>query len=189
MIYFYYVLISILIFIYLLIILNQLLQFYYMVHPYKVFLVTTRLKGVGGVLSNIVQKYKKDSNHFIELGSGRAEVANYIAKNLASKNIHFTTIEAVEGDWFTHQIARFFSLFRKVKQVTYLNLDIFKYQPPNNSLLYCYLFPRLLNRLYSRDYFKGHVLISLTFEIDGVQPTEVFTVENFQKRIYVYDFR
>lgn len=178
-------LVVILLLAYLLFAIYQLLQFYYLLHPYKACLVSTNTRLVSPILSEVISDNVSDCRQvtFVELGAGKASISRAVAKCF-----DFGEVVAVEGDIFTMAQARFLNLFSKSK-VKFVLEDIMKYQLKPNSVVYCYLFPRLMNKLFEMDYFKGSLLISLTFSLDGVEPTKVYKVKNFQKALYIYDFR
>jgi Ribosomal RNA adenine dimethylase len=178
-------LIVILLAIYLVIIFYQLLQFYYLVHPYKVFLVSSQLQKVIPGLNEAINHHTSsvESMNFVELGSGKAGISRYVGKNYK-----FKEVIGVEGDWLTFQMSRLLNQLDK-SRVKVVNEDIFKYQIPANSIIYCYLFPKLLDKLHERGLLKGQLVLSLTFEITDVEPTEIISIDNFQKKLLVYDFR
>jgi 16S rRNA A1518/A1519 N6-dimethyltransferase RsmA/KsgA/DIM1 with predicted DNA glycosylase/AP lyase activity len=171
--------------IYLVVACYQILQFYYLIHPYKVCLVSTQLNKVTPVLADAIGKYVPDATNynFVELGSGKAGVSRYIYRTM-----NFKQVIAVEGDWLTYFGSLILTRLAK-DNITIINKDIFQYKLPSSSVIYCYLFPKLLNRLFEQGYFQNTVVFSLTFQIESQEPKEVLDVPNFQKKLYIYDFR
>jgi hypothetical protein len=94
----------------------------------------------------------------------------------------------VEGDWITFQVSKLALWWDKAK-IKLIRGDIFKYRAEKNSVIYCYLFPKIMQRLYDEGHFEGCLVIALTFEIKDLEPDKIIKVANFQKELYVYDFK
>lgn len=43
--------------------------------------------------------------------------------------------------------------------------------------------------MYAKKLFEGSLVITLTFYIVDVEPVEKIDIEDFQKQLFVYDFR
>ena len=191
----------------------QLKQFYKFSQEDNVGLVTTNLNNIKSILDQIIQKQQKTSNqntsYFIELGSGRGIISNYI-----SKNYLFKKVIAIENDWLIHTWAKIthfinylinyliktklfkhknFKTNSSSSQINYVNHSVFDYDYNSlngKKIFYCYLFPQILDKLYKRGVFKNSIVISLSFEITNLEATEVFDIPDgfLQKKLFVYEF-
>lgn len=152
-------------------------------------LVDSNISSIAPTLKLIIDKYAPNTEdcNLVELGCGRAVVTD----NLAS-NYKFKQVIAVDSEAEIITLAKAKS---KNSDIQFLTQDIFNYKAPEGSIIYCYLFARLMNRLYREGRLNGSLVISLTFAISGVEPTEILAAsqdKNYkftQKEIFVYDFR
>lgn len=120
---------------------------------------------------------------FVELGAGVANIAGMISKRFQFKNVI-----AVEIDPVTVFFGKLLNNFAGTN-VEFVRKDIFAYQIPSNSVLYCYLGTHIIEKLYKQGKFDGHLVVSTTFKLKDVEPVEVIEMNNFYMRMYVYDFR
>ena len=157
--------------------------------PGRVLYYGSNIKEQGKVLEEIIQKYildkkqKTEDYELVEPGAGLALVADYLAKKYAWKKV--IGLELGTFIWTMGKIRGFF----RHSQVELKKVDLFNYDYPNPAVLYSYLFPSLMDRLYAEGTLKGKLVISLTFPISSIEPTEEFQLKSWQKRILVYDFR
>ena len=160
-----------------------------LIDPNYVILVDSNIASIGQSLQGIIDKYAPDTANYnlVELGCGRAVVTQHLAN---SNN--FKKILAIDSE------SNIIAAAKKLKpnpKIEFLVEDIFKFQSPKSSIIYCYLFPRIMSRLYIERRLEGNLIISLTFPIKGVEPTEIILIENLprlrftQCEIFVYDFR
>lgn len=146
----------------------------------------SNLKEQGPHLRKIVNKYLggQESNYsFVELGAGLAKVSHYM-----SIYYRWKSVEAVELGSFILRLAKIRQKIFK-SPIRFHQENFFSYQSPPPSVIYCYLFTELMNKLYHQHKFDGHLVISLTFPIPKVVPTEEVSLKSWQRVLYVYDFR
>lgn len=136
-------------------------------------------------LTNIFYNHLKDPSKysFVELGAGVANIAGYIAKQF-----DFKEVIAVELDPFVIFFGKLLNNFSP-KPITFIRKNLFDYEIPKKSVLYCYLGTNIMERLYKEGRFDGHLVISTTFFLKHVEPDEVIKMKNFYMQMYVYDFR
>jgi SAM-dependent methyltransferase len=133
----------------------------------------------------LFEKYEIDPTQtsFVELGCGLGSVCFFAAKQLP-----FQKVIGVDLNVFLLMIARLWGRIKK-RRVTLVLDDIYKYPIPKASFVYCYLGSTIMTDLYARDRFNGHFLISVTFPIKNIKPTEKIHIGGFYKRVYIYDLR
>jgi hypothetical protein len=136
-------------------------------------------------LEKTFYKYLKDPSkyEFIELGAGVANIAGYVAKTF-----EFKKVVAVEIDPFVIFFGRLLNSF-STKPIEFIRKNLFDYEIPKKSVLYCYLGHTILEKMYKEGRLDGHLVISTTFRLEGVLPAEVIDMKNFYRRLYIYDFR
>lgn len=153
----------------------------------KTFYFPSKIKFLKPAFERFVEDYLNDGKtekyNFIELGAGLGKVAYYAAENYA-----WEKVIAVELNWRLIEFAKLKANFKKTK-IDFVKSDIFEYKIPQNSVVYCYFSYAIMTKLYEEGFFKGNILLSLTFELRGVEPTKVYKLDNFQGELYVYDFR
>ena len=177
----------------------QVRQFYKFSHKDDVGLVTSNLNNLKNILEQILESDKKvstlDTKYFIELGSGRAVISDYIAQNYL-----FKKVIAIENDWLIHTWASTIHLI-KVKllrvsyktNLSYINQSVFDFdylKHDGSKIFYCYLFPQILDKLYKEGVFKNSIVISLSFQIPNLQASQTHEIPNglLQKKLFIYDF-
>lgn len=160
-------------------------QFYFNLSNDKIGFVPTLSGTLNKRLAEVFTKYLKDPSKytFVELGSGVANISSYV-----SSQFNFKEVIAVEIDPLILTFGKFLNLFYKSK-VKFVRRNIFNYEIPKKSVLYCYLTTSILERLLKENRFQGHLVISTTFKLKNVTPVEVIEMRNFYRRMYVYDFR
>lgn len=135
------------------------------------------------LFQGVMKRYQVDpSYHFVELGAGMATVA-LMAAHLQK----WQSVRAVEVGPVVRLLGRLRSGFSR--RITWVAADILSYQNPQPSLIYCYLSTNLLNKLHQNGQLTGQLVLCLSFEIQGVEPTEVIELPNWQSPLRVYDFR
>ena len=120
---------------------------------------------------------------FVELGAGVANIAGFI-----NKNFEFKKVIAVEIDPITIFFGKLFNNISGTN-IEFHRKDIFAYQIPQKSVLYCYLGTHIMEKLHKQGKFDGHLVVSTTFKLKEVEPVETIEMNNFYMRMYVYDFR
>jgi len=140
-------------------------------------------------VSQIIKSELKNNNisTFYELGCGTAEISFFVEK-------HFPQVQiiAIEHDFFIYYLTRIKAFFLKSKIKFYRNdSQKFKFNKTKQPcLMYCYLYPKYMNTLYTTKKFKNSKVISLDFEINNVKPERKFILNQsvFQKQILIYNF-
>jgi hypothetical protein len=120
---------------------------------------------------------------FVELGSGVANITAYM-----SKNTQFKSYIAVELDWLTIQFGKLINFF-KTKQILYIQKNVFDYTLPHSSFVYCFLGGAIIDRLADEGGFENCLVVSASFPLSKIKPTETIPLKNFYKNLYIYDFR
>lgn len=164
----------------------------YMIHinsSYHIGYVPTNLKTVGPVLQDILQKYVLDQNqqtseyHLVEPGAGLATVSKFLAKKYTWKNIL-----AIEDEGSVLAIAKWqVKLSGLPIEFAKENVLTAKFERP--AVVYSYLLPDIIDKMRTNGQFKNCLLISLTFPLSEIVPTEKYTISSIQKQVLVYDFR
>jgi hypothetical protein len=139
----------------------------------------------GRLLSKIMKKYVPDTStyFFIEPGAGLGKVAEYMGREFPWKEVI-----AIEIGPVILFLARLRAWLRR-SQVQFIREDIFTFTFPQPAVVYCYLTTPLLDKLYAQQKLQGRLVISLTFPLSVVEPTETISVKGWQKQILVYDLR
>ena len=152
--------------------------------PFRVGYVSSNLTDCLPILDDIIQHYipKTAATSFIEPGAGLSHVAHW------AKKYQWKHITAIDLNLSLILLARLLDL-KRGGGVQYVRKNIFAYSYPKNSLLYCYLREPILERMHQEGHFNGCLVVSLTFAIPNVIPTETKPLPGWQKRMYVYDFR
>ena len=144
--------------------------------------VPTLNKKVSGIISSELKN--NNISTFYELGCGTAEISFFVEKNFPQ-----IQIIAIEHDFFIYYLAKIKAFFTKSKIRFYRNdIQKFKFnQKP--CLMYCYLYPKYMNTLYTTKKFSNSRVISLDFEIKNIKPEKRFILNksSFQKQILIYN--
>ena len=139
----------------------------------------------GPILAALIEKYQADGPDiaFVELGAGLARMARYIKKKRS-----WSRVEAVEvgpviyaAGWLRNTVMRSGIVFRRA--------DIFSLRFPAKAVLYCYLSKNIITELHRSKALDGCFVVSLTFAIEGLEPTEKIEFKGWQSHFYVYDLR
>ncbi|QCX00636.1 class I SAM-dependent methyltransferase [Aggregatimonas sangjinii] len=151
----------------------------------QVVLVSSSVNHVKQPLLHAIEHFKIEPQemNFIEVGSGYGKILD-----LAAKEFEWKSLIAIEIDFLTIMIARFSNLIKRMP-ITFVHKDIFDYEIPKGSLVYCYMSTPIISRLFDEGAFENCVVLSLTFPIQEIPCSATYDVEGFQKRLFVYDFR
>ena len=160
-------------------------QLYYGIKTDRVVFLPTSLKKIDKDLIALIPKYISNTEQttVVELGCGTGHVLRFL-----DSNFKWHKVVGVELDFVTNWIAKFLS---NKTNMEIIQKDIFAYQIPDKSLVYCFLGTEVMDKLKEKGQFDNNLVISLEFPITGVEPTEVMPLTgfSFQKEIFVYDFR
>ncbi len=137
----------------------------------------------GSALHEEIEGLDTPNYHFVELGCGMAKVSRYINTKYQWKDV-----VGVEGELVVLTFARLRNFISK-KKIRLVRANLFKIAIPEKSVVYCYLTTPMMDKLYKDGRLFGKLVISLSFQITGIQPTEKLTIIGFQQRVLVYDLR
>jgi len=153
--------------------------------PYRIGYVSSNLDQCIPILEEIISRYVKrpQKTAFIEPGAGLAHLSHWAKDHYAWK-----CITAIELNLSLLFLARLLDL-KRGKGVRYVRTNLLQFTYPKGSFVYCYLYEPILQRLYTEGRLDGCLVVSLTFAIPDVKPTEEIAVPGWQKRMLVYDFR
>ena len=159
-------------------------QIRYSMNKNRIVYVPTKSKKVLKEIRNYLQESKINTEeyHLVELGSGLANVISWLTNQFKFKK----TI-GVEVNWMIYLFAKFIFFFKKTK-IEFINKDVFDYEIPEKSVVYCYLTDQIITNLYQKGALKNTIFFSLTFAIKDVEPAKKIQLDNFYKNLYIYDF-
>ena len=143
--------------------------------------VPTRNRSLERILAPITLS-KKDV--FYDLGSGDGRLPFYMAKNYGLKAI------GVELNPLLYFYSRLKKRLFKVKNVEFLRANFFDVSLKKASVIYVFLFPEVVNKLYSKilmECKKGTIIISHGFRIKPLENKKVMTLP--QKPFTTYYYR
>ena len=185
---FFGLILSLVFFVTILVIMTYLMiyQFYYSFNPRRMVLFPTFLdQNTKENMTKIIQKYcpTTEDVELLEIGCGSAHTAHFLGKEF-----RWQKVLGVEVDFLTFQIARVVNHFSQTK-IQLLQQDIFEYEFTTNSVLYCYLGGEIMKSMYNEGKFKNCLVITLTFPIENLTPTEKVELSNSHHRFFIYDFR
>lgn len=162
-----------------------LIEFIISRRPGRVIYHGSDLGEQGKHLQEIIKKYvpKTEKYTLVEPGAGLGKVAEYLGKAFTWQDVVAVEIGPV--------ILTFGKIRAWFKGTTlhFVYQNIFEYVFPQPAVIYCYLTSDLLDQLYKNKQLKNALVISLTFPLTGVEPTEEIALKKWQSRILVYDFR
>jgi hypothetical protein len=153
--------------------------------PGRVGYVGSSVKACGPALLAVIKKYIPDTSKvdLVEPGAGLSHPARFLAQEYTWKSVTAIDLSAI-----LLLLARILDSGKGV-HITYVWRNVFNVTYPKNSCVYCYLRTPILDKLYADGLLKGCLVICLTFHITDVQPTETVTIDGWQKRLLIYDFR
>ena len=159
-------------------------QIFYTWNNGRVVFLPTEIKLIKNKVIEWIKKYELKTNEMslIELGCGRAGFLRSMSKFDWKQKI------GVEGQLILSIKSK---LLNFGKDISIIHGDIFNFDIPNNSLVYCYLGIKNMNELYLTGKLKGSIVISLDYGIDGVEPAESYHIseKRVQNNLFLYDFR
>lgn len=167
-----------------------LFQIYLFIRKDTIPFLSTSSREVNQNLKKIFSKYldaEPDTQKpaFVELGCGLANILGWVKKNQSS---YFREFIGVDIDYSIIACAKLWN-FLKRQKVSLKRHNIFEYDIPKNSVLYCYLGTNIMDMLYKQGKLKGFLVISTTFAITEAEADQKFKLSNFYNSLYVYDFR
>jgi len=153
--------------------------------PGRVLYHASDLGEQGATLEKIVTKYITTPEKYVlvEPGAGLGKVAEYLSKAFTWKEV-----VAVEMAPVIFTVAHVRKWFHPMA-VRFVRKNIFDYTFPKPACIYCYLTTPIIDELYKKEAFKQALVITLTFPLTGVQPTETIALKGWQGKIFIYDFR
>lgn len=164
--------------------LSILEQIFYTWNNSRVVFLPTNTKLIQDKVLGLIKKYelKTEEMSLIELGCGRAG----FLRSMSSMN--WKEKVGIEGQFILSVKSKLLNFGRNIKII---HGDIFNYEIPKNSLVYCYLGVKNMNELYESNKLQGSAVISLDYAINGIEPQECIYLSErkVQNTLYFYDFR
>ena len=153
--------------------------------PDRVIYHGSNLREQGPHLETLIRKYVPDTAAYalVEPGAGLGTVSRYLAQRFPWREA-----TAIEVGPYILGLARMRAFFER-SPVRFIKEDMFAYRFPQHSVVYCYLFPVMLQKLKEQGSLDGSLVISLTFPIPECPETEKVPLPSWQKALFVYDFR
>lgn len=134
-------------------------------------------------ISELLKKQKKERFDFIDLGSGLAGTLHELSKKFPESNFH-----GVETAPLVFIASWFRCLLRKNCHIRFQS--IWKADLSKFDVVYCFLSPVPMPGIWEKakvEMKKGSLLISNTFEIPGVKPTQKIELNDWRdSRILVW---
>ncbi len=159
-------------------------QIFYTWNNGRVVFLPTELRLIKSKVIEWIQKYelKTEEMSLIELGCGRAGFLRSMSKYVWKQKI------GVEGQFILSVKSKFLNFGKNIKII---HGDIFNFEIPKNSIVYCYLGTKNMNELHSIGKLKGSLVISLDYKIDNIEPNESYHISDkkVQNNLFLYDFR
>jgi hypothetical protein len=187
-------------------------QWQYMHDPHKMLFLSSSNKEIEEKLTEIISKYipKTEGYNLVELGCGKAVILKYLAQKYPWKSV--TSVEGQKSVFLQAWInCKFLPLLNLKKLTTkqplskgvkifdfgvfletpinLLNQNIFDYKSQKPTFHYCYLGVKLMKELYDKGLFVDSIVVSLDYEIGGIEPIEILELETkskIQNRLLVY---
>jgi hypothetical protein len=132
----------------------------------------------------------KNNQTIYELGCGNGKMMFKIKKECDKKNLKNIKIKGYELIsplvWWVKWKKR--TIKNTTNKIEIFSRDFFKQDLADADIIFCYLFPPIMQRIFREIWPKlkeGTVLISHAFRIDDLKPKEVFKVDG--TRVYVYE--
>ncbi len=131
-----------------------------------------------------------DITFFCEPGCGFAGVSIHIAKKFPDLKVI-----AIEYNFAIYLLAKARAkLIKSRVEIVwgdFLSYDLNSKINGQNTLIYCYLLPDLMNLAYQKGKFENTQVVTLDFKISVTDTQNIIeiTEQGFQKKIYQYNFR
>jgi SAM-dependent methyltransferase len=147
--------------------------------------VSSNLAECKPILAGIIKKYIPTTSKvtYIEPGCGLGHLTRWAAKEYPWKEV-----VGIDLRYSLLFLARVLAIGTGSK-VRFVRKNVFNYTCPPGSLIYSYLYVPILKKLHADGKLAGCLVVSLTFEIPGITPTEKIPLKGWQGCMYVYDFR
>ncbi len=160
-------------------------QIYYTINKDTIGLVPTASQKVLDSFAIINSEFGivTENTKFVEIGAGLANVSGWV-----SKNHNFQEVIGVEIDGLTVLFAKIWNLWKRQK-VNLIRKNVFNYEIPKGSVVYSYLTPNVLDKLYQQKKLNGSLIISLTFSINNLEPDWKIQLKSPYNRLLVWDLR
>jgi hypothetical protein len=159
-------------------------QIFYTWNNGRVVFLPTNTKLTRDKILELIKKYnlKTEEMSLIELGCGRAGFLRSMSSLVWKERV------GIEGQFILSMKSKMLNFGKDIKII---HDDIFNYDIPDNSLIYCYLGVKNMNELHKSKKLQGSILISLDYAIEGVEPQENIHLSDrkVQNTLYLYDFR
>ena len=151
----------------------------------RIIFVRSRLKIIETPLTDVIQRYVQDPAQvaFIEPGSGLAHISRRMGRIFPWKETQ--AIEISGGLVLATRLINFCAQ----TPMRVIKANLFSVDYPKPAVVYSYLSTEIIDRLYREQKLKGCLFISLTFTLTDITPTETIALSNWQKQLFVYDFR
>jgi SAM-dependent methyltransferase len=136
-------------------------------------------------ISGIVTEEK--ANRIVDLGSGMGGIVTYLARNHRA-----ATVKGVETAPLLIAASKFRLAASRLKNAEMLYRSIWDVDLAGFDLVYCFLSPAPMPRLYDKarsEMRKGSILVSNSFAVPDIAPERIIEVDDARKtRLYVYRF-
>lgn len=189
-------------------------QWQYMHDPHKMIFLSSSNQELQQKLDQVIANHLLETQDYnlVELGCGKAVILKNLAQNYNWKSV--TGIEGQKSVWlqawincivlplFKSKITKLKLPFDKglaAKQtgvsmskpnpIRLLNLNIFDYKYQKPTFHYCYLGAKLMKELYDKGLFENSIVVSLDYEIEGLEPVEIIELKGkskIQKQLIIY---
>lgn len=147
-------------------------------------MLSTQKRHTSPVLEDVFDVFNVNntSYSFVELGCGLGIVSRHV-KRLAL----FREVIGVDVDAITLFLARLANI--QTRQIQFIHKDIFQFRYEFPAVYYCYFSSEILAKLYQQGLLDGKLVITLTFQIQDAKAHAMYSIDTYQKTLYVYDFR
>ena len=142
----------------------------------------SNLRIVVPLIASLLPAYynEDDKCSLVELGAGQALAARGL-----SRVRRWKTVVAIE--WAPSLVA--LARIRSGRQVQIVRTDMYGFKPERPSVVYCYLAPGIMKKLYESGNLNGCLVFSLTFEIPVIEADRICEFRHWQSPLRVYDLR
>ena len=176
-------------------------QWQYMHDPHKMLFLSSTNNQINQKLDDIISKHLTQTQNYnlVELGCGKAVILKHLAQIYQWKSV--TGIEGQKSVWLQACLNCYLLPKLNTKQnhnnlvisnqIQLLNQNIFEYKSQKPTFHYCYLGVKLMRELYDKGLFANSIVVSLDYEMQGIEPIEIIeltTNSKIQNRLLVYSF-